>query len=156
MMTIGLADNLLLSMARAWDTPGETEGSRKIRIIAAAVMKVATWRHLVSKNKIQVLEEDWGVGGEFDSCIELLGPVEYEWLVGVLTGDGLMRDWSELVLFKKGCSPRTRTIKCNYKSASTWNSKSGSSTLPWVWTAESAKQATWRQKQTSYDYPQQL
>ena len=43
-MTAGLAENLLLSVVRAWDTTGEMEGSRKKRIILAAI-KTAIWRH---------------------------------------------------------------------------------------------------------------
>lgn len=34
-MTIGLADNLLLSVIRAWDTTREIEGSSKKRIVVA-------------------------------------------------------------------------------------------------------------------------
>lgn len=32
-MTAGLADSLLLSVVRAWDNTGKTEGSRKKRIV---------------------------------------------------------------------------------------------------------------------------
>ena len=37
-VTCGLADNLLLSVVRAWDTTGEIEGSRKKHIIVAPGM----------------------------------------------------------------------------------------------------------------------
>lgn len=46
--TAGLADSLLLSVVRVWDTTGEVEGSRKKRIVLAA-MNTAMWRHPVTR-----------------------------------------------------------------------------------------------------------
>ena len=95
-MTAGVADSLLLSLVRAWDTTGEIEGSRKKRIILAPGMNTAMWRHPVTKKQLQVLEEDWAVDAEHDGWIELLRPVEKTLACGDV-GDGAMREWSEIV-----------------------------------------------------------
>ena len=95
-MTAGLADNLLLSVVRAWDTDGETEGGRKKRIILAPAMNTAMWRHPVTRKQIQVLEEDWAVDQEHNGWIELLRPVEKTLACGD-TGNGAMREWSEII-----------------------------------------------------------
>ncbi|KAI4129867.1 MAG: hypothetical protein LQ347_003613 [Umbilicaria vellea] len=99
-MTMGLADNLLLSVVRAWDTTGMIDSrnvnSRK-RIIVAAAMNTAMWRHPVTRKQIRVLEEDWGVDGDEDEgWVEVLRPVEKELACGDV-GDGAMRDWKEIV-----------------------------------------------------------
>lgn len=99
-MTMGLADNLLLSVVRAWDTTGVIDSRNvngKKRIIVAAAMNTAMWRHPVTKKQIRVLEEDWGVGGDEDEgWVEVLRPVEKELACGDV-GDGAMRDWNEIV-----------------------------------------------------------
>lgn len=101
-MTMGLADNLLLSVVRAWDTTGWIDSrhvSGKKRIVLAPAMNTAMWRHPVTKKQIRVLEEDWGVGGhgdENEGWVEVLRPVEKELACGDV-GDGAMRDWNEIV-----------------------------------------------------------
>ena len=78
-MTSGLADNLLLSVIRAWDTTGEIEGSRRPkRIIVAPAMNTAMWRHPITKKQLRVLEEDWGVDGEIfrEGRLEWVGDLE--------------------------------------------------------------------------------
>ena len=95
-MTAGVADSLMLSVVRAWDTTGEIEGSSKKRIILAPGMNTAMWRHPVTKKHLQVLEEDWAVDAEHDGWIELLRPVEKTLACGDV-GDGAMREWSEIV-----------------------------------------------------------
>lgn len=95
-MTAGLADGLLLSVVRAWDTTGEIEGSRKKRIVLAAAMNTAMWRHPVTRKQIQMLEEDWAIDGAHDGWVELLRPVEKTLACGD-AGDGAMREWSEIV-----------------------------------------------------------
>ena len=95
-MTAGVADSLMLSVVRAWDTTGEIEGSRKKRIILAPGMNTAMWRHPVTKKHLQVLEEDWAVDAEHGGWIELLRPVEKTLACGDV-GDGAMREWSEIV-----------------------------------------------------------
>lgn len=62
-MTMGIADNLLLSVVRAWDTTGDIEESKQKRIVVAA-MNTAMWEHLVTKKQLKVLEEEWGLEGE--------------------------------------------------------------------------------------------
>lgn len=95
-MIAGVADNLLLSVVRAWDTTGEIEGSRKKRIVLAAAMNTAMWRHPVTRKQIQVLEEDWAIDKAHDGWVELLRPVEKTLACGD-AGDGAMREWSEIV-----------------------------------------------------------
>ena len=99
-MTMGLADNLLLSVVRAWDTAGLIDGRNgggKKRIVVAPAMNTAMWRHPVTRKQIRVLEEDWGVGGhEDEGWVEVLRPVEKELACGDV-GDGAMRDWNEIV-----------------------------------------------------------
>ena len=95
-MTAGLADNLLLSVVRAWDTIGEIEGSRRKRIILAPAMNTAMWRHPITRKQIHMLEEDWGVDKQHDGWIELLRPMEKTLACGDV-GSGAMREWSEIV-----------------------------------------------------------
>ncbi|MCJ1255564.1 hypothetical protein MMC24_003380 [Lignoscripta atroalba] len=96
-MTVGLADNLLLSVVRAWDTTGKIEGSDNTkRIIVAPAMNTAMWRHPITRKQIRVLEEDWGVEGEGKGWVEVLRPVEKELACGDV-GDGAMKEWSEIV-----------------------------------------------------------
>lgn len=96
-MTIGMADNLLLSVVRAWDTTGETEHpSRRKTIIVAPAMNTAMWRHPVTKEHIKKLEVDWGVSGGSDGWIEVLKPIEKTLACGDV-GDGAMKEWKEIV-----------------------------------------------------------
>ena len=95
-MTAGLADSLLLSVVRAWDTTGEIEGSRRKRIILAPAMNTAMWRHPVTRKQVQMLEEDWAVDKQPDGWIELLRPMEKTLACGD-AGNGAMREWSEIV-----------------------------------------------------------
>lgn len=53
-----MADNLLTSVVRAWDTTGEVDGIRK-KIIVAPSMNVAMWLHPVTAPQIQILEKEW-------------------------------------------------------------------------------------------------
>ena len=95
-MTAGLADSLLLSVVRAWDTTGEIEGSKRKRIILAPAMNTAMWRHPVTRKQIRMLEEDWAVDKQHDGWIELLRPMEKTLACGDV-GSGAMREWSEIV-----------------------------------------------------------
>ncbi|KUJ15665.1 flavo protein [Mollisia scopiformis] len=106
----GWADNLLLSVVRAWDTTGiidplriipssRTLATRKKRIIVAPAMNTAMWRHPVTKSQIRVLEEEWGVEGEKSEgqgWFEVVRPMEKELACGDV-GDGAMKDWREIV-----------------------------------------------------------
>ena len=95
-MTVGLADSLLLSIVRAWDTTGEIEGSKKKRVILAPAMNTGMWRHPVTRRQIKILEEDWGAHVDANGWIEVLRPVEKTLACGD-AGDGAMREWSEVV-----------------------------------------------------------
>lgn len=95
-MTFGFADNLLLSIVRAWDTTGEIEGSKRKRIVVAPAMNTAMWKHPVTKKQMKILEEDWGVGEKRDGWIEVLNPVEKQLACGD-AGGGAMREWSDIV-----------------------------------------------------------
>lgn len=96
-MAIGMADNLLLSVIRAWDTTGEIEHpNRGKTIVVAPAMNTAMWRHPVTKEHIKKLEEDWGISGGSDGWIEVLRPVEKTLACGDI-GDGAMTEWKEIV-----------------------------------------------------------
>ena len=95
-ITFGFADNLLLSVVRAWDTTGEIEGSKKKRIVVAPAMNTAMWKHPVTKKQMKVLQEEWGIGGKGDGWIEVLSPMEKKLACGD-SGDGAMREWSDIV-----------------------------------------------------------
>lgn len=99
-MTMGLADNLLLSVVRAWDTTGMVDGRNvngKKRIVVAPAMNTAMWRHPVTRKQIRLLEEEWGIDDDEDEgWVEVLRPVEKELACGDV-GDGAMMDWNEIV-----------------------------------------------------------
>jgi phosphopantothenoylcysteine decarboxylase len=93
----GMADGLLASVGRAWDTtglidnPGATTGVpvRK-RIVVALAMNTAMWRQPVTGRQIRVLEEEWGVisgngggKGSAEGWFEVLRPQEKELAVGM-------------------------------------------------------------------------
>ena len=99
-MTTGLADNLLLSVIRAWDTTGEFDASiendmRKLIVVAPA-MNVAMWKHPITKKQIDVLEKQWGVNGDPEGWVEVLRPIEKTLACGDV-GDGAMHDWRDIV-----------------------------------------------------------
>ncbi|MCJ1435500.1 hypothetical protein MMC27_004874 [Xylographa pallens] len=93
-MVGGLADNLLTSVVRAWDTSGLVEGKGMKRIVVAPAMNTAMWRHPVTGRQMGVLEGEWGVGS--GGWVEVLRPVEKELACGDV-GDGAMRDWREVM-----------------------------------------------------------
>ena len=96
-MTAGIADNLLLSVVRAWDTTGEIEGSKEAkRIVVAPAMNTAMWKHPITKKQLEIFEDEWGVIGNDRGWIEVLRPVEKELACGDV-GSGAMREWSEIV-----------------------------------------------------------
>ncbi|WEW55581.1 flavoprotein [Emydomyces testavorans] len=96
-MALGLADNLLLSVIRAWDVHGTVEPLR--RIYVAPAMNTAMWRHPLTENQIRTLEQGWNMDStERKSWITVLRPMEKELACGD-TGDGAMRDWRVIVDF---------------------------------------------------------
>ena len=89
----GIADGLLLSVIRAWDTTGLVDGRRKTVFVAPA-MNTAMWRHPITAKQIKVLEKDWGQSE--DGWVSVLRPMEKELACGDV-GDGAMMDWQEIV-----------------------------------------------------------
>lgn len=84
----GMADNLLTSVVRAWDTTGEIDGVHK-KIIVAPAMNTAMWRHPVTAQQIRVLEEDW-------DWVEVLPPQQKTLACGDF-GSGAMKEWTQIV-----------------------------------------------------------
>lgn len=97
----GMADGLLASVVRAWDTTGLIDGPgaetgvpvRK-RIVVAPAMNTAMWRQPITARQIRILEEEWGVSDEAgkgspEGWFEVMRPQE--------VGDGAMKDWREIV-----------------------------------------------------------
>ncbi|KAH8155464.1 uncharacterized protein LAJ45_00474 [Morchella importuna] len=83
----GLCDNLLLSVARAWDTTVQP-GSAGKKIIVAPAMNTAMWNHPVTAQHIATLEKwEW---------MEVLRPVEKTLACGDI-GSGAMREWQDIV-----------------------------------------------------------
>lgn len=96
-MALGLADNLLLSVIRAWDVHGTVELPRKIFV--APAMNTAMWRHPLTAKQITTLERGWDIESmEGKSWITVLKPIEKELACGD-TGDGAMRDWRVIVKY---------------------------------------------------------
>ncbi|KAL8813354.1 MAG: hypothetical protein Q9223_003047 [Gallowayella weberi] len=97
-MTTGIADNLLLSIVRAWDTTGVTDNNSTAvkRIIVAPAMNTAMWLHPITKKQIKILEEDWGLDGRPEGWIEVLEPIDKTLACGD-AGSGAMREWTDIV-----------------------------------------------------------
>ncbi|KAI4264214.1 MAG: hypothetical protein L6R42_000680 [Xanthoria sp. 1 TBL-2021] len=106
-MTTGLADNLLLSVVRAWDTTGATDHTASavkkiivahmlIRILFPAAMNTAMWLHPITKKQIKILEEDWGAVGKPNGWVEVLEPIDKMLACGD-PGSGAMREWTDIV-----------------------------------------------------------
>ncbi|KAL8941061.1 MAG: hypothetical protein Q9216_002469 [Gyalolechia sp. 2 TL-2023] len=97
-MTTGIADNLLLSIIRAWDTSGVTNGTSNAvkRILVAPAMNVAMWLHPITKKQLKVLDEDWGIDGSSQGWVEVLQPVAKTLACGD-SGNGAMKEWSDIV-----------------------------------------------------------
>ncbi|KXX80556.1 Phosphopantothenoylcysteine decarboxylase [Madurella mycetomatis] len=56
----GMADNLLTSVIRAWDTDSSIDMKKKIILVAPA-MNSAMWRNPITDKHIRVLSDEWGV-----------------------------------------------------------------------------------------------
>ncbi|PNS14148.1 hypothetical protein CAC42_6661 [Sphaceloma murrayae] len=103
-VTNGLADNLVTSVARAWDTTGAIDGVRKSmeetrtaeglkRMWIAPAMNTAMWLHPVTGRQMAVLE---GWGEEQGGWIKLLRPIEKGLACGDV-GGGAMMEWADIV-----------------------------------------------------------
>lgn len=101
-----MSHELVLSVARAWDTTGlidtkrpglagvfRTLGGQKPLVVAPA-MNTAMWLHPVTAKQVRVLEEEWGrdVGG----WVQVLRPIEKDLACGDI-GGGAMKEWKEIV-----------------------------------------------------------
>lgn len=120
-VALGMSDNLVSSVIRAWDFNGLIDGARpgvalpydmgkseeelqalpdgfwsgrKKGIIVAPAMNTAMWSHPVTLRHLSVLEEEWGIekGGWF----EVLRPMEKVLACGD-SGSGAMCDWKDIV-----------------------------------------------------------
>ncbi len=106
----GIADGLLASVVRAWDTTGLIDGVnvgmggvRKKTILVAPSMNTAMWEQPITRRLIRVLEEEWGVGkvdgkglGSDEGWFEVLKPQEKVLACGDV-GDGAMMEWDKIV-----------------------------------------------------------
>jgi phosphopantothenoylcysteine decarboxylase len=105
-MVAGMADSLLLSVVRAWDTTAMLDVSRpnlplslrtptgKKPLLVAPAMNTAMWLHPVTHKQIAVLDQEWGV--QVGGWIRLIRPVDKELACGD-TGPGAMREWKDIV-----------------------------------------------------------
>ncbi|KAK4549710.1 hypothetical protein LTR36_005011 [Oleoguttula mirabilis] len=102
-LALGLSDNLISSVVRAWDATGMIDQARpgvplpydgKKGIIVAPAMNTAMWHHPLTAEHMRRLSETWSVdnGGWF----EVLRPIEKELACGD-TGSGAMHDWKLIV-----------------------------------------------------------
>ncbi|KAL1994251.1 hypothetical protein VTN49DRAFT_2920 [Thermomyces lanuginosus] len=96
----GFADNLLLSVLRAWDTTGLVDAEIKERrpmVFAAPAMNTAMWRHPVTALHLQTLRDEWGRSAPGKNpWITILDPISKELACGDV-GDGAMMDWRDIV-----------------------------------------------------------
>ncbi|THZ10120.1 flavo protein [Aureobasidium pullulans] len=105
-MVAGMADSLVMSVVRAWDTTAILDAQRpnlpstlrtstgKKPLLVAPAMNTAMWAHPVTHKQAAVLEQEWGV--ETGGWVRLIRPVEKELACGD-TGGGAMREWKEVV-----------------------------------------------------------
>ncbi|CAG8194056.1 unnamed protein product [Penicillium nalgiovense] len=102
-MTNGIADNLLLSVIRAWDTTGVVDmgfKTQKPMIIAALDMDPCTYRHPVTEKQLKVLRDRWERSeSNPKGWVTVLPPIEKILACGdVGTGSaGSMMDWRDIV-----------------------------------------------------------
>lgn len=99
-MTMGIADNLLLSVMRAWDTTGLVDVGLKPRrpmIVVAPAMNTAMWKHPVTENQLRILQNEWGWNAtNANGWVTVLHPVDKSLACGDV-GTGGMKDWREIV-----------------------------------------------------------
>lgn len=99
-MIVGIADNLLLSVIRAWDTAGLVDFTIKTQkplVFVAPAMNTAMWGHPVTKKQLTILRDEWGwSNSNKDGWVYLLHPIEKSLACGD-TGNGAMMDWRDIV-----------------------------------------------------------
>lgn len=99
-MTMGIADNLLLSVMRAWDTTGLVDiglKARKPMIFVAPAMNTAMWKHPVTEKQLKILRDEWGrTDSNPEGWVTVLYPINKSLACGDV-GTGAMMDWREIV-----------------------------------------------------------
>lgn len=99
-MTMGVADNLLLSVMRAWDTTGLVDiglKARKPMIFVAPAMNTAMWKHPITEKQIKILRDEWGWNDSNpDGWVTVLHPIDKPLACGDV-GTGGMMDWRKIV-----------------------------------------------------------
>ncbi|KAJ5231420.1 uncharacterized protein N7469_006008 [Penicillium citrinum] len=99
-MTIGMADNLLLSVLRAWDTTGLVDlgfKARKPMVFLAPAMNTAMYVHPVTEKSLKILRDEWGKSdANPDGWVTILPPIEKSLACGD-AGTGGMMDWRDIV-----------------------------------------------------------
>ncbi|KAJ5373562.1 Flavoprotein [Penicillium concentricum] len=99
-MANGIADNLLLSVIRAWDTTGVVDmgfKTQKPMVFAALDMDPCMYRHPVTEKQLKVLCDEWGLSeSNPKGWVTVLPPIEKSLASGdVDTGN--MMDWKDIV-----------------------------------------------------------
>ncbi|KOS21966.1 putative thymidylate synthase [Escovopsis weberi] len=103
-LALGMSDNLLTSVVRAWDTTGLVDGKGTKRIVVAPAMNTAMWLHPITAKQVKILEEDWGVKDEVEMAtsaehggwFQVLRPIEKALACGDVGGGGMM-EWKDIV-----------------------------------------------------------
>lgn len=99
-MANGMADNLLLSTIRAWDTTGLVDKefkSRTPRIFVAPSMNTAMMIHPVTEKQLKVLRDEWGWSeSNPHGWVTVLPPIEKNLACGDV-GSGGMMEWKDIV-----------------------------------------------------------
>ncbi|KAK4867316.1 hypothetical protein LT330_000826 [Penicillium expansum] len=99
-MVNGIADNLLLSVIRAWDTTGVVDmgfKTQKPMIFAALDMDACMYRHPVTEKQLKVVRDQWGWSeSNPEGWVTVLPPIEKSLARGDVD-TGSMMDWRDIV-----------------------------------------------------------
>jgi phosphopantothenoylcysteine decarboxylase len=99
-MTNGIADNLLLSVIRAWDTTGLVDmgfKTQKPMIFAALAMDTCVSRHPVTEKQLKVLRDEWGCSeSNPEGWVTVLSPTKKRMASVDFHTEGMM-DWRDIV-----------------------------------------------------------
>ncbi|KAJ5560082.1 hypothetical protein N7513_002481 [Penicillium frequentans] len=99
-MSVGIADNLLLSVVRAWDTTGLVDQDFKLqkpRIFVAPAMNSAMWHQPITHQHLGVLQDQWGWSPTNpEGWVTVLPPIDKPLACGDV-GSGGMMDWRDIV-----------------------------------------------------------
>ncbi|KAJ5949735.1 hypothetical protein N7454_001319 [Penicillium verhagenii] len=99
-MSVGIADNLLLSVVRAWDTTGLVDQdfkAQKPRIFVAPAMNSAMWHQPITRQNLGILRDQWGWSPTNPAgWVTVLPPIDKPLACGDV-GSGGMMDWRDIV-----------------------------------------------------------